>query len=375
MKFSGKKYLLIRRISLISKIIWELLLYAVTLMAAMALVFVYIAALVAPSDTTWFVPFGLGAPFIFVINLLSALFWTIRWKRMAFVPAALLLLGMPVVARHVQIPIFQHYDKEQRNDIRLMTYNVHTFHNASWRSSIDSVARFIKKNSPDIVALQEYYATSSKTTDSLRRNMSGYPHFKIYYLNKNGGAGFGLAIFSRHKIIETKEIAFKDKSNGAMYADMVIDGDTIRIFNCHLQTTNVDNTDIAFVRGGTRSRTDVSFGSIMDKVKENCVKRAEQADLMARHIKMSPYPVVVCGDFNDVPASYTYKRLSAGLKDCFKRAGRGYAHSFHDFFGLFNLDYVMYDPEQFDCVYYSSPSLAYSDHNPIIVRLRDAGWR
>ena len=253
-----------------------------------------------------------------------------------------------------------------------MSYNVHTFHNPSWHWSADSIARFIKMTSPDIVALQEYYSTSTKTADSLRHIMSGYPHISIHYIRKESpDAGFGLAIFSRHKIVDTHKIPFNDK-NGAMYADLLIDRDTIRLFNCHLQTTNITDNDISFVKSGARSHHEASFGNILAKIKDNSVKRARQAGVIADLISESPYPVVVCGDFNDVPASYTYTRMSKGLKDCFKRAGRGYAHSFHDFFEVFNVDYIMYDPQRFKCVYYNSPSLSFSDHNPVIVRLKAA---
>ena len=35
----------------------------------------------------------------------------------------------------------------------------------------------------------------------------------------------------------------------------------------------------------------------------------------------SPYPIIVCGDFNDVPVSYAYETIGAGLQNAFVEKG------------------------------------------------------
>ena len=44
------------------------------------------------------------------------------------------------------------------------------------------------------------------------------------------------------------------------------------------------------------------------------IQRADQVDIIKEDIRLSPYPVIVCGDFNDTPVSYTYKTLSKELR-------------------------------------------------------------
>lgn len=98
------------------------------------------------------------------------------------------------------------------------------------------------------------------------------------------------------------------------------------------------------------------------KMKNNYLERAEQTD-----IKRSPYPVIVCGDFNDTPASYIYHRVRNGLTDGFQDAGNGYQYTFRQLYGLWRIDYVFYS-ESLKGQDYFSPDVSYSDHNMVVWR-------
>ena len=365
---------MIKRILKALKLTLELSLYTFTAVAAIALLFAYMASAVDPASNAFFIPFGLAAPFIIGVNMLLALFWIIRWKLIALVPLLLLISGYGVISRHVRVPIFRQYDKPAPGDIRIMTYNVHTFRDASWNSSIDRISRYVRRVDPDILAIQEYYASSSTPADTISAMMGDYPYSKVFHIRRGQrhGEGYGLALYSRYKIARSYEILFDDQSNGCLYADLVIDNDTVRLFNCHMQTTDITDTDIALVEGVEQEKRQVKTGflRIVEKLKTNGVKRSSQARIIASQVRMSPYPVILCGDFNDVPASYTYRKMSQGLYDGFKEAGRGYAHSFRELHGLFNVDYIFYSPYCFECVSYGSPSRPYSDHDPVVARLR-----
>ena len=103
------------------------------------------------------------------------------------------------------------------------------------------------------------------------------------------------------------------------------------------------------------------------KMKSNYWKRAEQADTIHAEIKCSPYPVLVCGDFNDTPASYTYHRVRKDLVDGFHDCGSGYQYTFRQLYKLWRIDYVFYSNE-FSGLTYISPELFFSDHNMVIWR-------
>lgn len=104
---------------------------------------------------------------------------------------------------------------------------------------------------------------------------------------------------------------------------------------------------------------------LIQKMKDNYRKRADQADSIHAEIERSPYPVLVCGDFNDTPASYTYRQIRKGLTDGFRDCGSGYQYTFRQLYKLWRIDYVFYSKplKGHECY---SPEKSYSDHNMVV---------
>ena len=40
-------------------------------------------------------------------------------------------------------------------------------------------------------------------------------------------------------------------------------------------------------------------------------------------MKSCPYPIIICGDFNDTPVSYAYQQLGDNMIDAFLESGNG----------------------------------------------------
>ena len=100
------------------------------------------------------------------------------------------------------------------------------------------------------------------------------------------------------------------------------------------------------------------------------VKRAFQTDSICQLATASPHPVLVCGDFNSLPSSYTYHRLSESLKDGFKTGGHGYMYTYRYGKRMLRIDYAFHSPE-LECTDYYSPNLDLcSDHNPVIFTVK-----
>ena len=79
-------------------------------------------------------------------------------------------------------------------------------------------------------------------------------------------------------------------------------------------------------------------------MKRSYKKRAVQVDIIQKHIKKSPYPIIVCGDFNDTPLSYAYNIIKNNLADAFSISAKGIGTSFVKIPAL-RIDYILHDAQ------------------------------
>lgn len=347
---------------------------AITIIAAISLMLTYTASWVNPNDIWWVSFFGLITPLVVVINAIIMLLWTIRWSKWAFVPFILLLFGTSIILRQVQPSIFKKYE-DATPKFKVMSYNVHIFRDQNWLPSADSILTYIKEENPDIICIQEYSSTPEMGADSIASIIPNYPFCHINYTSHYDPLrlyGYGTAIYSKHKIINDQEINFKGEVNSAQYVDITVNGDTLRVFNCHLQTTNIDGDDkeLFNIKSAEQNIGNIQASwnkakQIIAKLEINNKKRANQADIVDSLVRASPYSTIVAGDFNDVPVSYTYTKIRGSLKDSFKSTGTGYAGSFKEFGGMLNIDYIFYGDDIVNRSY-KCLNKPWSDHFPVV---------
>ena len=123
-----------------------------------------------------------------------------------------------------------------------------------------------------------------------------------------------------------------------------VDGDTLRVFNIHLQSIKLrqehyDFIDTARLKYSNEQVQEIR--SIGSRLSNAFVQRAGQAEIIANYIRKSPYPVLVMGDFNDTPQSYAYRKIRKGLKDAFRKAGKGFGNTYAGELPSFRIDYIM----------------------------------
>ena len=98
----------------------------------------------------------------------------------------------------------------------------------------------------------------------------------------------------------TVSINGERKNNICIYSDIVAENDTIRLYNIHLASNWFRPRLLLYANPILETKElKKNVLSIGKRLKNSFVKRAEQVEVIKTHINKSPYPIILCGDFND----------------------------------------------------------------------------
>lgn len=242
-------------------------------------------------------------------------------------------------------------DKSTSHSLRLVSWNAEGFQLN--KDTLQASATFIRSLHPDVICLQERPHDNLLHRDSISAAL-GYP-YRVF--NSREDEVLNLAVYSRFPLSNMKEYYFPDSYNKVLQIDLQYSGTTIRLFNMHLQTTGMTPA----YEGKNNLQT----------YQLNAMERNRQAQLLAAAIASSPYPVIVCGDLNDTPVSYAYRKLTGQLEDCFLEAGNGWGGTYQPVGNLFRIDYTLCSPDM-GTLDYRLYSNCWSDHRIQYTELRVA---
>jgi endonuclease/exonuclease/phosphatase family metal-dependent hydrolase len=322
--------------------------------------------------------FGLAYPFWFFLNLMFILFWLfIRWKYSTVSAVALALTWMAwsnMFAFH-----FSGNEKNTKQQLKVMSFNVRNFDLYNWKNNektLDNMLQLILVQQPDVLCLQEFFNADSGKFQTIRRITAEagltFYRFEKTVEREHYGA-WGVATFSRYPITGSEGFRFENsKFNAALYTDVKMDSSTLRIFNAHLQSVYFSQGDYEYIEQISRDQ-DLQVKptrQILQKVKQGFIKRAPQAEQLAEAIAQSPLPVILCGDFNDTPVSFSYHLLSSSLQDAFVKGGWGYSPTYTGSVFPFRIDFILAD-KKLSVLHYQTIRQKLSDHYAIACTI---GW-
>lgn len=353
----------------------KMLILLVNIFFVALLLLSYLAPMISPDH--FFVPamLGLFYPVLVVINLIFLVFWLVQLKYFFVFSLIALLLGWNITKLYFvwgDAPV----KEVQQNSIKFLSYNVRLFDQFKWTGgqdyfTRDAIFNFIALESPDIVNFQEFFHGNESYFPTIGPFLRSQKtsHYHVDYVKVAGNnKHYGLATFSRFPIVNTGHIHFDNStSNSGIFTDVVINQDTVRVFNFHLESIRLSRADYKFVTEFIDPGVQPTSSNptiILGKFRNAFSKRAEQARIAADHIAQSPYPVIVSGDFNDIPASYVYSKISSRLEDAFVEAGRGTGATYAGGIPFIRIDYILHSP-QLKSFNFQNHKVHFSDHFPV----------
>lgn len=307
---------------------------------------------------------GLFVPYLILLLLFTVIFWLIIRPVYVWIPLLSLCFGwqqiLVVLAWH---PGAGFSKKKNSQNIRVVDWNVQSFNglskNKETRKLIrNEVAESILKLQPDIICLQEFNnSTVREDADNLSLFTGVYPYyyFSKDYLRNKGKYQSGSIIFSRYPIIDSGKIKYP-VAESLIYIDVVRGYDTIRVFTTHLQSFKFKKEDYADIEkiAEQDEETVAASKNIFKKMKLAFSRRGIQSDIVRTERDKSNLPTIICGDFNDVPNSYTYFNIKGKWQDAFLSKGFGIGRTFVSLAPTLRIDYILADSKftikQFDMV-------------------------
>ncbi|MCF0165139.1 MAG: endonuclease/exonuclease/phosphatase family protein [Bacteroidales bacterium] len=333
----------------------------IVVVSAAALILSYTAPYVNP--TTFSIPMFFGLYFIPIlfINLFLLLIGLLRWKRYVFISFIALLPSL-FFADLLYRTGKEEIGKEG-NSYKILTYNVGRFSAAKKglpeRLALQEIEKFVISDNPDIVCLQEF--RTSDTTAVSQLFGGKYPYRSYHFFR--GTNWFGNITLSKFPITASGELTNSKSTNLCIWSDISLKSKTIRIYNCHLESLAISFTSLV-KKMSKNLEISTEVAGVHEKLRETAMKRSGQVDKLKEHLSSCDKPLIVCGDFNDTPISYTYRNLSNGLKDSFVEGGKGFSASYSILWPLLRIDYILLD-KTMEADRNVIQRIPYSDHYPV----------
>jgi endonuclease/exonuclease/phosphatase family metal-dependent hydrolase len=336
------------------------------IIAVLTLLLYYIPD-IAPQD------FPIGAflifliPFAILLNLLFILVWIFK-KPIIFCSLSLIviLIGYKFIDRTLAIG----KQTSKGKDFTILNCNVRIFNvydhlrDKDYKSS-KGMLKWVTNFDADVACLQEFFHSETDpiffTQEAIIKKFPYY-YFEPFLISRR--QHFGMAIFSKHPILNKGEIKFREHSNNQIiFADIKMGKEIIRVYNIHLQSMSIDENDIINSKFNDESKNKLM--NILIRYKNGSIQRGRQVDELIKHIKGSPYKVIVCGDLNEPPYGYAYEELSDQLDNAFQKAGSGLGTTYNGKLPFLRIDNQLFDKGLKVNKFTIHKEMTYSDHYPI----------
>ena len=297
---------------------------------------------------------SLGVPLLLLAYLILTLFFLIITRRLNF------LLLLPVLATFLVHGSILRYHPDSgifpAGDLKVMSFNTRAFNKyqtPDGSGNADEIISFITSQDPDIVCIQEFsYTESSKITQ--------FPYRFIDY-PIGEPPRVVTAILSEYPIVNKGTLIFENSVNNAIFADLQIGEDTIRVYSFHLESLRLEPNPEGIIKEAKKNKFK-RLGRVFRQ-------QEEQVGQVRAHAAEVNYPKIFCGDLNNSPFSNVYRKMKGDMDDSFREAGSGFGSTFNLSILPMRIDYIFADTS-FEVTGHKTYRISLSDHKPIMSSVR-----
>lgn len=309
---------------------------------------------------------GLAFPFILAVNILFLLIWLLIYPRYILIS---LITGLICFAQiRSFFPINFDRQRPPEGSLKVLSYNVLSQNiNASNSNKGNAIINYIETSGADIVCLQEFHFATLKKRKKL---LAEYPYKSYLISNASESEAHYLGCLSKYPILSVENLKFDSSFNGCSKYRILHKGDTIVVYNCHLQSNGLNGEHKnAYEQMLTNPKEHIrskSTKELVKKLRHSAAKRATQVDILLADMEKetSPY-IIVCGDLNDSPISHTCYRLKQQFADAYISSGNGPGISYNRNKLYYRIDHILHSSpfKAYRCTV--DHSIKVSDHYPI----------
>ena len=331
----------------------------------------------------WMLAFpGLVFPLVLAALAGFVILWIFFRSRLAWLNLAVLLLGYQQITTVFAFNTKQPFDSYKNpGSLRVMQWNASNWDEQKARNReatayTKKMFELIKNENPDVLCVEEYfdsYSADDYTPNAKTLESFGFRHhYFVPTVSYTDDFKSGIAIFSKFPIIDSANHPFGGGrvTEHVIYTDIKAGRDTFRIFATHLQSVQFMPEDYRSLSRIKHAEKPSLHGSktIVSKLKRGYQLRYEQAMIVSEQLRASPYPAIICGDFNDVPNSSTYFKIKGDFQDAFLQKGRGIGRTFLYISPTLRIDYIL-TSKAFEVEQFAIRHVPYSVHYPLITDL------
>ncbi len=331
-------------------------------------------------------PYGfvlaLGFPFLFVLHLIAtiAVFFTAR-KRLGILLLVLTFVGFHNIKSTIAFnPDTEFSETKAPTHLRVLNWNVGYWHTLNPNHSLKAIERqkmveLVAAYKPDILCLQEHAQSKKAGRINIVEALKSLGYAYVFYAKEEDRhkSYDGTVIFSKLPFVRTAsvETGLGFRKEPLLWVDVLLQGKPVRVATVHFLSfalfsgKTMEGSQAALFKNAYKGK-----GAIVRKLATIGQLHEQQADTIRHYLDQSPFPVILCGDFNQTPTFYTLQQLKGNYTDAFLSKSWGIGKTFKSPSPFLRIDYCFVD-KKLRIVQNKVHKLPVSDHLPVIT---DISW-